>query len=101
MAALAIFAAASVSVLGLLAQGAEHERRAEAAETRIADEERLLAAFTLLNRQDLDRRLGRRTVGPYVVEVQRPAAEIYRLTVGLKDAPVAPDLATLIYRSAP
>jgi type II secretory pathway component PulJ len=101
LAALTIFATAAVSVVGLLAQSAEHERRAEAAERRVADEERLLTAMTLLTRDDLDRRLGRRTAGPYVVETQRPDRVIYRITVGLADAPDAPDLATLLYRPEP
>jgi type II secretory pathway component PulJ len=98
LAALTIFAVAAVSVVGLLAQSTEHERRAEAAEHRLADEERLLTAMTLLTRDDLHRRLGRRTAGSYVVETLRPAGVIYRITVGLADAPDAPDLATLIYR---
>jgi hypothetical protein len=101
LAALAIFAAAAVSAVGLLAQDAELERRAEAAERRVADEERLLTAMTLLTRDDMDRRLGRRSAGPYVVETQRPERLIYRVTVGLADAPDSPDLATLLYRPEP
>lgn len=101
LAALLIFSTAAVSVVGLLDQSTEHERRAEAAERRVADEERLLTAMTLLTRDDLDRRLGRRTAGPYVVETLRPTPVIYRVTVGLADAPDAPDLATLVYRPDP
>jgi type II secretory pathway pseudopilin PulG len=101
LAALTIFATAAVSVVGLLAQSTEHERRAESAEQRLADEERLLAAVALLTRDDLDRRLGRRAAGPYVVEIQRPVRTLYRVTVALGDAPDAPDLATLVYRPEP
>ena len=101
LAALTIFALAAVGIVALLAQTTDVERRAEFAEQRLADEERLLAAVTLLTRDDLDRRLGRRTAGPYVVEIQRPVRTLYRLTVALGEAPEAPDLATLVYRAEP
>lgn len=95
--ALAIFAAVAVTVVGLLAEATEHERRAEAAERRLVDEERLMTAYALLTRADLDRRLGARRLGPYVVEVQRPHPVLYRVTIAA-DTIGAPDLATLIYR---
>jgi type II secretory pathway component PulJ len=96
MVAVAILASAAVSIVALLAQSADHERRAAAFEAQIADEERLLTAVALLTRSDLDRRLGRRTAGPYEVEIQRPRPELYRVTIGLRDE--AADLATLLYR---
>lgn len=101
LAALTILAISAVSVVSLLADSTEHERRAEVAEVRLADEERLLAAITLLTRADLDRRLGQRGAGAYVVEIQRPTVVIYRVTVATVDAPQAPDLATLLYRPEP
>jgi type II secretory pathway component PulJ len=96
--AVAILASAALSVVALLAQMSDFERRAEATETRLGDEERLLTALTLLTRDDLDRRLGQRTAGPYVVEIQRPDRVLYRLAIGTSDAPSHPDLATLVYR---
>jgi hypothetical protein len=101
MVAVAILATAGMTLVSLLAQSADHERRAEEVEQRLADEERLLTAITLLSREDLDRRLGRRTTGPYVVEVQRPTRVLYRVTIASADSAARPDLATLVYRPEP
>jgi len=98
VASLTIFAFAAVSALAFLSQLADAERRTQAAERRFADEDRLLTAYTLLTRDDLDRRLGRRPVGPYVVEVQRPRGDLYRIAVGYS---AAPDLVTLVFREEP
>jgi type II secretory pathway pseudopilin PulG len=96
--ALVILATAAMSVLGLVAQSAEQARRAEEAEHSLAEAERLLIAMTLLVRRDLDLRLGRRTAGSLVVEVQRPHPVLYRVSVARSDAPDSPDLVTLVYR---
>lgn len=96
LAALTIFACAAVAALGLLSQLTESEQRAEANERTVVDESRLLAAYSLLTRTDLDLRLGRRAVGPYVAEVQRPEPVLYRVAVG--DSAGA-DLVTLLYRA--
>jgi type II secretory pathway pseudopilin PulG len=98
VAALTIFALAAVSALSFLAQLTDTTARSQAVERRLADEDRLLTVYSLLTRPDLDRRLGRRAVGPYVVEVQRPRPEIYRVSVG--DS-AAPDLVTLLLRPEP
>ncbi len=93
--ALTVFAFAAAGTLSMLAQLSESERRAQAAERRLTDQDRLMSAYALLTRTDLDRRLGPRTVGPYLVEVQRPTTELYRVTIG--DS-AGTDLATLLYR---
>ncbi len=98
MAALTIFALAAASALSFLSQLADSTTRAQTTERRLADEDRLLTAYSLLSRTDLDRRLGSRAIGPYVVEVQRPRVDLYRVTIG--DS-VAADLATLLYRPEP
>lgn len=95
LAALTIFGLSALATLELFNQLGESERRAQAAERRLVDADRLLTAYTLLARDDLDRRLGPRTVGPYVVEVQRPAPSLYRITIG---DTAALDLATLVHR---
>ena len=95
VAALTIFAFAAAAAIALLSQLSDGERRAHANERTVADQERLMAAYALLAREDLDRRLGRREVGPYVVEVQRPEQALYRVTIG--DSTGA-DLITLLYR---
>jgi len=95
LAALAIFSVAAVTCLAFLVQLSDSEHRAIATERRLTDQDRLMAAYSLLSREDLDRRLGRRVVGSYLVEVQRPSAELYRVTIGDSSAV---DLATLLYR---
>jgi hypothetical protein len=98
LAAVAIFASAAVTTVGLLAQLADGTRRAQEAERAVADQERLLTAYWLLTRDDLDRRLGPRAVGLYVVEVQRPEPDLYRVSVG--DS-AGPELVTLLHRPEP
>jgi type II secretory pathway component PulJ len=95
IAALTIFAFAAVGAISLLSQLSESQHRAYANERTVADEDRLLTAYSLLARQDLDLRLGRRTVGPYLVEIERPEPVLYRVTIGDSSGV---DLATLLYR---
>jgi type II secretory pathway component PulJ len=95
LAALTIFAFAAASAIGLLSQLSATEQRMHANERVVADQDRLMAAYSLLTREDLDRRLGPRAVGAYVVEVQRPTATLYRVTVG--DS-TGVELVTLLYR---
>ena len=64
----------------------------------MADEERLLAAYPLLPRGDLDRRLGRRHVGPYVVTVERPERTLYRVALARQEASDVEDLVTVVFR---
>jgi type II secretory pathway pseudopilin PulG len=101
MVAVAILATAAMTAVSLLAQSADHQRRAQEVERRLADEERLMTAMALLSRDDLDRRLGRRIAGPYVVEVQRPTRVLYRVSVAVADSAAWPDLVTLVYRPEP
>ncbi len=98
LAALTIMAFAGVSTLTLLSQLAASEERAEATALRLTDEDRLLTAYTLLRREELDRLLGTRAVGRYLVEVQRPRPDLYRIAIG--DSTAA-DLMTLVYRREP
>ena len=98
VAALTIYSFAAASALALLSQLSATEQRVHALERAVADQDRLMAAYSLLARDDLDRRLGVRAVGAYVVEVQRPRATLYRVTVG--DS-TGTDLATLLYRPEP
>jgi type II secretory pathway pseudopilin PulG len=98
LAATAILAFAGLSALELLrgeVQSLAGERISEAA---LADEERLLATYTLLDRVDLERRLGARAIGPYVVEVQRPTPLLFRITIAGAGHPGAEDLVTVVHR---
>ena len=98
LAAIAILAFAGIAMVELVASGAHATVAATVREEELADQERLLAAWALLSKNDLDQRLGRREVGPYVVEVQRPERGLYRIAVVRRDAPAVEDLVTVAWR---
>ena len=85
--------------LGLVETAAHAIRAADRlAETErcLVDEDRLLTAYALLDRRDLEQRLGWRVVGPYVVTVRREGFELFHVAVGRPDE--VPDLETVLYR---
>jgi type II secretory pathway component PulJ len=98
LAAILILAAAGLGLVALVSAGTRAVTTARARERELADEERLLAAYTLLTRSDLDRRIGRREVGPYLADVQRPEQTLYRIALLRHEAPEVEDLVTVVYR---
>jgi hypothetical protein len=98
LAAVAVLAAAGLALVELTSAGAGAVSGARAREAVLWDEERLLAAHTLLARAELDQRLGRHEVGLYVVHVQRPEPALYRIAVGRREAPEIEDLVTVVVR---
>lgn len=99
--ALVILATAGVSMMELVGAGLRGERDARGRETALATEERLLAALTLLRRTELDQRIGRRTVGEFIVDVQRPEPTLYRIALLEPQSPNVEDLVTVVYRPEP
>ena len=87
LAAILILSVAGLALLELVSAGTRAVTTARARERELADEERLLAAYTLLTRSDLDRRLGQREVGPYVAQVERPERMLYRIALGRRVVP--------------
>lgn len=100
LAAVVILTVAGLSMVSLIAQATRTARVAQAREAEQADESRLLAAETLLTRNDLEIRLGTRGVGPYVITVARSERALYRIAVGRQEAPDVEDLVTVVYRGA-
>lgn len=98
LAAVAILGIAGLGFVELVAAATRAELRARATERELADAERLLAAHTLLRRDDLDRRLGDRVVGPYVINVQRPERELHRIAIARGDAREVEMLVTVVRR---
>lgn len=98
LAALVILSIAALGLVELVGAGTRAVAVARSRERELADEERLLAAYTLLERGDLDRRLGRREVGPYVVEIQRPERTLYRVAIWHAESRDVEDLVTVVYR---
>lgn len=100
LAAVAILGVAGLGFVDLVAAGTRAVSAARARERELADEDRLLTAYTLLARPDLDRRIGERHVGPYLVTVARPERTLYRIALARDDA-VVEDLVTVVYRPEP
>lgn len=98
IAAILILTLAGLALVEVLAGHTLALTAARSREGELADEERLLAAYALLSRGDLDQRLGAREVGPYVVGVQRPEPDLYRLAVGRSEARGIEDLVTVVLR---
>ena len=100
LAAVVILGVAGLALVELVGGGTRAVAGARDREGELADEERLLAAWSLLKREELDQRVGERTVGPYVVRVQRPEAGLYRIAIERKEVTGVEDLVTVVYRAA-
>ena len=96
--ALVILAMAGFSLVELVGAGLRGERDARLRETTLATEERVLVAHTLLNRRELDQRIGRRAVGEFIVDVERPEVTLYRIALLQQQSPSVEDLVTVVYR---
>lgn len=94
--ALVVLGFAGLALVEVAAQGLRALGHAQAVERRVADEDRLLAAYTLLDRRDLGQRAGLHRVGPYDVRVDRLDFTLFRIAVGPAGEPA--DLATVVYR---
>jgi hypothetical protein len=95
MVAVTILVAAGVSLISLLGASLASETELDRREADVRDLDRLLVAMTLLSRTDLDRRLGRHSVGLLEAQVQRPEPTLYRLAV---NGPHGAALVTVVYR---
>lgn len=98
LAAVVILTVAGLSLTELASAGLRATARAEDRERVAMDEERLMAAYSLLLGGDLDLRLGGRDVGPYRVRVERPEPELYRVAISEQQSPGVQDLVTVLYR---
>lgn len=96
--ALLVLASAGIALVEVVSAGLRGEREAREREQTIAAEERVLAALTLLNRGELDQRLGRRAIGEFIVDVQRPEKTLYRIALCQHRSPHVEDLVTVVYR---
>src|SRR6266480_5979688 len=96
--ALVILATAGIGLMEAVSAGLRAEHDAQMRETTLAAEERLLAAFTLLNRGELDQRIGRREIGELLVDLQRPEKTLYRIAIVQPQSPQVEDLVTVVYR---
>ncbi len=98
LAATLILATAGIGLMELVAGGLRAIRAAVVREHELADEERLLTAYALLDRADLERDIGPVRVGPYVVTIERPERSLYRVALGRVETRGVEDLVTVVYR---
>ena len=95
---LAILSSAGLALVELVTSGLLAERDARHREQVLAAEERVLTALTLLKGNDLDRRVGRHTIGEFIADVERPERTLYRIAVAQMISRDVEDLVTVVYR---
>jgi len=82
--ALALLATAGLAAVSMAAEAAGAVSRAATAEVEMRQATRLMDAVSLWPRADLDRRLGDRRQGPFILRIGRPSGELY--TAALADS---------------
>ncbi len=98
--ALTILATSGATVVTLMAQSSHAVRRARETETELRRASALFDAVALWTRDDLDRHLGSRRQGPWMMHVDRTAQTLY--SVALTDSLGARDLLnTTLFRPEP
>lgn len=95
MIAVAILAFTATASLELVSELAVSAQRARTAANSIADQDRLMTAYSLLTRADLSDRIGARRLGRWTVSVQRQGAALYHVAIG--DG-VEAEVITVLYR---
>ncbi len=93
--ALAILGSVGLALIDVSAQTIRLETQVIEEERSARDADRLLSAYTLLNRRDLELRRGNTAVGEYKVQVQRVGLDVFRISVGRAGTA---SLSTVIYR---
>lgn len=96
--ALAILGTAGAALLGALQQAMAAQVAARTEEEQMDEADRVLAAMTLLSGADLDRRIGPRPLGEFVVSVERPETRLYRIAVSIRAAPSRELIVTVVHR---
>lgn len=96
--ALALLAAGGAALLATASAALREERQARTEERAVDAASRVLAATSLLTGADLDRRLGERVVGEFLVRVERPEPGLYRVSVAEVTSPDLELLATVLYQ---
>jgi type II secretory pathway pseudopilin PulG len=81
MIALAILSSAGIAVVGLTAESARAVERVRAAEKEMRAANALFSAVALWTREDLDRHLGGRHQGHWIMRVDRPGPTLYVVTL--------------------
>jgi Tfp pilus assembly protein PilV len=101
MIAVAILAGAGLAAADLVSTALRAEVEAEERERELGGANRLLAAMTLLRKDDLDRRIGRHRSGSLVAAVQRTSPGLYRIAVATATRPEVELLMTVVHKPEP
>lgn len=88
--------AAMSALVGVLHQQSILRQREEQASSA----GKLLGVYSLLTRNQLDQRLGQQVIDSWVLRVQRPEKDLFRVAVSAADAPEHELAATVMYRPA-
>jgi type II secretory pathway pseudopilin PulG len=96
--ALTLLTVSGLSMIAVIASGLETQRQVRTHEHELQAASRVLSAYALLTRDDLDLRLGRRAEGEFQVGLQRPEPALYRVGISPGDAPDLELLVTVLYR---
>jgi hypothetical protein len=96
--ALTLLTVSGLSMMAIIASGLESQRQVRGRDRELRAADRVLAAYALLTRGDLDLRLGRHAVGEFQLGVQRPEPTLYRVGIAPGDAPDVELLVTVLYR---
>lgn len=99
--ALTLLTVSGLSMIAVVSSGVESQRGVRMREHELQAAHRVMGAYALLTRADLDLRLGRRRVGAFQVGVQRPEAALYRVGISPEQAPDLELLVTVLYRPPP
>jgi type II secretory pathway pseudopilin PulG len=81
MVALVILGSAGITVVSLVAESARAVERAREAEKEMRAANALFSAVALWTREDLDRHLGDRHQGRWIMRVDRPRPDLYTATL--------------------
>ena len=96
--ALTLLLVSGVTVVSLLSASLRSEAGLAEREATLRAADRTLAALALLNRTDLDRRLGRHPAGRFLADIRRPEPALYRIALRESDSAAAELLVTLVHR---
>jgi type II secretory pathway pseudopilin PulG len=85
--ALVILATAAVSAARLVTEAGQTVSRAREAEGDVRRASAFMHAVALWSREDLDRHLGERDEGPWVLHVERMTPRVYDVTIAQRSIP--------------
>jgi Tfp pilus assembly protein PilV len=96
--ALTIVTISVSSALSVLIHAAQEQRTLDARERQLGGAGKLLVVYSLLTRDQLDQRLGQQVIDSWVLRVQRPEENLYRVAVAAGTSPEHELLVTVLYR---